>query len=132
MMLRSGVHVVVGTPGRIYDLLRRRALISDKICMFILDEADTLLGQDFKDQIFDIYHLLPANPQVGIFCATLSPEALHSTRKFMREPVCILLKRDQLTLVGIKQFRVNVVKEEFKFATLRDLYSILPISQAVI
>lgn len=106
--LQGGVHVVVGTPGRVYDMLRRRALRADSIKMFVLDEADEMLSRGFKDQIYDIFQLLPPKLQVGVFSATLPPEALEITRKFMNKPVRILVKRDELTLEGIKQFYVNV------------------------
>lgn len=61
---QAGVHVVVGTPGRVYDMLRRRALRADSIKMFVLDEADEMLSRGFKDQIYDIFQLLPPKIQV--------------------------------------------------------------------
>ena len=61
---QGGVHVVVGTPGRVYDMLRRRALRADSIKMFVLDEADEMLSRGFKDQIYDIFQLLPPKIQV--------------------------------------------------------------------
>ena len=82
-ILQGGVHVVVGTPGRVYDMLRRRALKPDYIKIFSLDEADEMLSRGFKDQIYDIFQLLPAKIQVGVFSATMPPEALEITRKFM-------------------------------------------------
>lgn len=131
-VLQGGVHVVVGTPGRVYDMLRRRALRADSIKMFVLDEADEMLSRGFKDQIYDIFQLLPPKLQVGVFSATLPPEALEITRKFMNKPVRILVKRDELTLEGIKQFYVNVEREEWKLDTLCDLYETLAITQSVI
>ena len=131
-ILQAGVHVIVGTPGRVYDMLRRRALKSDSIKIFALDEADEMLSRGFKDQIYDIFTLLPPKVQVGVFSATLPPEALEITRKFMTKPVRILVKRDELTLGGIKQFYVNVDKEQWKLDTLCDLYETLAITQSVI
>ncbi|XVF35051.1 hypothetical protein REPUB_Repub18cG0111600 [Reevesia pubescens] len=131
-ILASGVHVVVGTPGRVFDMLRRQSLRADHIKMFVLDEADEMLSRGFKDQIYDIFQLLPAKVQVGVFSATMPPEALEITRKFMNKPVRILVKRDELTLEGIKQFHVNVDKEEWKLETLCDLYETLAITQSVI
>lgn len=131
-ILQGGVHVVVGTPGRVYDMLRRRALRPDSIKMFCLDEADEMLSRGFKDQIYDIFQLLPHKLQVGVFSATMPPEALEITRKFMNKPVRILVKRDELTLEGIKQFYVNVEREEWKLDTLCDLYQTLAITQSVI
>ncbi|OEL18656.1 Eukaryotic initiation factor 4A-3 [Dichanthelium oligosanthes] len=131
-ILASGVHVVVGTPGRVFDMLRRQALRPNHIKMFVLDEADEMLSRGFKDQIYDIFQLLPAKIQVGVFSATMPPEALEITRKFMNKPVRILVKRDELTLEGIKQFYVNVEKEDWKLDTLCDLYETLAITQSVI
>ncbi|KAK8608336.1 hypothetical protein V6N13_023762 [Hibiscus sabdariffa] len=131
-ILQSGVHVVVGTPGRVFDMLRRQSLRPDYIKMFVLDEADEMLSRGFKDQIYDIFQLLPGKIQVGVFSATMPPEALEITRKFMNKPVRILVKRDELTLEGIKQFYVNVEKEEWKLETLCDLYETLAITQSVI
>lgn len=131
-ILQNGVHVVVGTPGRVYDMLRRRALRPDHIKAFVLDEADEMLSRGFKDQIYDIFQLLPSKLQVGVFSATLPPEALDMTRRFMNKPVRILVKRDELTLEGIKQFYVNVDREDWKLDTLCDLYETLAITQSVI
>ncbi|KAL3610780.1 hypothetical protein D5086_001800 [Populus alba] len=97
-ILQAGVHVVVGTPGRVFDMLRRQSLRPDYIKMFVLDEADEMLSRGFKDQIYDIFQLLPSKVQVGVFSATMPPEALEITRKFMNKPVRILVKRDELTL----------------------------------
>ncbi|KAF3447284.1 hypothetical protein FNV43_RR12466 [Rhamnella rubrinervis] len=115
--------------------LRRLCGVShrpDHIRMFVLDEADEMLSRGFKDQIYDIFQLLPSKIQVGVFSATMPPEALEITRKFMNKPVRILVKRDELTLEGIKQFHVNVDKEEWKLETLCDLYETLAITQSVI
>jgi len=123
---------VVGTPGRVYDMLSRRVLRPDHIKVLVLDEADEMLSRGFKDQIYDIFQALPSSIQVGLFSATMPPDALDLTRKFMREPVRILVKKEQLTLEGIKQYYVNVEKEEWKLDTLCDLYDTLNITQCVI
>lgn len=130
--LQTGVHIVVGTPGRVYDMLCRKVLRPDKIKVFILDEADEMLSRGFKDQIYDIFTMLPSSVQVGLFSATMPPEALEITQKFMNNPVQILVKRDELTLEGIKQFYISVEREEWKLETLCDLYDTLNITQAVI
>jgi len=130
--LQKGVHVVVGTPGRVYDMLCRKVLKASSIKVFILDEADEMLSRGFKDQIYDIFRVLPSNAQVGLFSATMPNEALEITQKFMNDPVRILVKRDELTLEGIKQFYIAVEKEEWKLETLCDLYDTLNITQAVI
>ena len=129
---REGVQVVVGTPGRVFDLINRRVLRTDTIRMFALDEADEMLSRGFKDQIYEVFQYLPAEVQVVLISATMPPEVLEVAKKFMRDPIRILVKRDELTLEGIKQFYVDVDKEEYKFETLGDLYKSLSITQAVI
>ena len=130
--LRSGVHVVVGTPGRVLDLLRTGELDTRDILSFVLDEADEMLSQGFKDQIHDVFTALPSEVQVCLFSATMPQEALEITRKFMRGPVQILVKNEDVTLEGIRQFYVDCEREEWKLATLMDLYDTLSIAQAVI
>uniref|UniRef100_A0A7S2NYM7 Helicase C-terminal domain-containing protein n=1 Tax=Leptocylindrus danicus TaxID=163516 RepID=A0A7S2NYM7_9STRA len=85
-----------------------------------------------KEQIYDIYRFLPPSTQVVLVSATLPGEVLDMTTKFMNDPIKVLVKRDELTLEGIKQFFVAVEKEEWKFDTLCDLYDTLTITQAVI
>lgn len=113
-------------------MLCRSVLRPDRIKLFILDEADEMLSRGFKDQIYDIFQALPSRVQVGLFSATMPGEALEITERFMREPVRILVKRDELTLEGIKQFYIAVDREDWKLDTLCDLYDTLNITQAVI
>ncbi|KAJ1929515.1 translation initiation factor eIF4A [Tieghemiomyces parasiticus] len=129
---QNGGHVIVGTPGRVFDMISRRAIKTDKIKMFVLDEADEMLSRGFKDQIYNVFQLLPPNIQVVLLSATMPAEVLEVTKMFMREPVRILVKRDELTLEGIRQFYVAVEKEEWKLETLCDLYETVAVTQAVI
>lgn len=124
--------VVSGTPGRVYDMIKRQALKTKGIKLLVIDEADELLSKGFKDQLYDIYRYLPPKTQVVLVSATLVAEVLEVTTKFMSDPIRILVKRDELTLEGIKQFFVAVEKEQWKFDTLCDLYDTLTITQAVI
>jgi translation initiation factor 4A len=130
--LREGVQVVVGTPGRVFDMIERNAIATDHMKMFVLDEADEMLSRGFKDQIYDIFQRLPSRVQVCLFSATMPAEILDISQRFMRDPVRILVKADELTLEGIKQFYVAVDKEDWKFETLCDLYETLTITQAII
>jgi len=130
--LDLGVQVVSGTPGRVFDMISRRNLRTRNIKMLILDEADEMLSRGFKEQIYDVYRYLPPATQVVVVSATLTNDVLSMTKKFMSDPIRILVKRDELTLEGIKQFFVAVEKEEWKFDTLCDLYDTLTITQAVI
>jgi ATP-dependent RNA helicase len=130
--LEAGQHVVSGTPGRVADMIKRRHLSTRHIKMIILDEADTLLEEGFQDNIQEIYRYLPPGTQVVIVSATLPKDVLSMTRKFMTDPVKILVKRDELTLEGLRQYFISVEKEDWKFDTLCDLYDTLTITQAVI
>jgi len=130
--LREGQHLVVGTPGRVKDLLERGALRADHLRLLVLDEADEMLSVGFKDQIHDIFRLLPPDVQVCLFSATMPPEILELTKKFMRTPARILVKKTELTLEGIQQFYVALEKEQWKLDVLCDLYETLTISQSII
>jgi translation initiation factor 4A len=131
-LLQNGQQIVVGTPGRVYDMINRKALSLQKCAMFVLDEADEMLSRGFKDQIYDVFQYLPSEVQVCLFSATMPQEILDISDKFMRNPKRILVKRAELTLEGIKQFYVAVEREEWKFETLCDLYETLTITQAII
>ncbi|PWN46998.1 putative TIF2-translation initiation factor eIF4A [Violaceomyces palustris] len=130
--LSDGAQIVVGTPGRVYDMINRRAFRTDHLKMFCLDEADEMLSRGFKDQMYEVFQLLPQDTQVVLLSATMPQDVLEVTKKFMRDPVRILVKRDELTLEGIKQFYVAVEKEDWKLDTLCDLYETVTITQAVI
>lgn len=81
------------------------------IKIFILDEADEMLSRGFKDQIYDVFRYMNEQIQVILLSATMPADVLEVTKKFMRNPVRILVKKEQLTLEGIKQFYVGVEKE---------------------
>jgi superfamily II DNA/RNA helicase len=125
-------HVITGCPGRVFDMMRRNHIDSNSIKMVILDEADEMLSTGFKDQIYNILQNLRNDIQVALFSATL-PEYIHSiTSKFMRNPVNIYVKVEQLTLEGISQFYVAVENDLQKYDTLKDLYSVISVSQCII
>ncbi|KAJ3305246.1 translation initiation factor eIF4A [Kappamyces sp. JEL0829] len=130
--LEAGPQIVVGTPGRVFDMINRGYLRADHIKMFVLDEADEMLSRGFKEQIYEVFQLLPPSVQVVLLSATMPSEVLEVTKSFMNDPVRILVKRDELTLEGIKQFFVAVDKEEWKLDTLCDLYDTVTVAQAVI
>lgn len=131
-VLEAGQHVVVGTPGRVYDMINRQALDPRGIKTFVLDEADEMLSRGFKDQIYDVFRYMSNKIQVILLSATMPADVLEVTQKFMRDPIRILVKKEQLTLEGIKQFYIGVEREEWKLDTLCDLYETLTITQAVI
>ncbi|KAH3662288.1 hypothetical protein OGAPHI_005538 [Ogataea philodendri] len=130
--LRNGAQIVVGTPGRVHDMIERGYFKTDAIKMFIMDEADEMLSTGFKEQIYNIFRFLPTSTQVVLLSATMPQDVLEVTSMFMRNPVRILVKKDELTLEGIKQFFIDVDEEQYKFDCLCDLYDSISVTQAVI
>jgi len=125
-------HIIVGCPGRVYDMMRRNHIISKDINLLVLDEADEMLSVGFKDQIYNIFQYLSADIQVGLFSATMPNELQSLTDKFMRNPVRILVKSEMLTLEGIKQYYVALNDDTQKYATLKDIFNIISMSQCII
>ena len=130
--LEKGPHVVVGTPGRIIDMIRRRSLFTDKVHTFVVDEADEMLSQGFIDSIKDMFGFLTKETLIYLFSATVPEEVLTLTENFMNEPEKILVKKENLTLEGISQYYINVQRHAWKFDTLTDIYSAINISQCII
>lgn len=124
--------IIVGCPGRIYDMLRRRKLNASKLKIIILDEADELLSVGFKEQVYNIFQHMPQNVQVGLFSATLPYEVHSLTDKFMRDPIKVLVKAEQLTLDGITQFYVALEDDGQKYDCLKDIFSSFSMSQCII
>ena len=130
--LDRGVQVVIGTPGRIYDMMRRYALKTNSLKCFVMDEADEMLSRGFKDQLCDIFRFISSDAQICLFSATMPEFALDITGKFMNNPLKILVQTDMITLEGIKQYYLGVEEERHKIATLYDLYERLRIKQTII
>ena len=125
-------HVVVGTPGRVHDMLRRRKINTKFIKLLIIDEADEMLSAGFKEQIYNIFNFLSNNVQVCLFSATLPVEIQSLTDKFMREPVKILVKTESITLEGIKQYYIALEDDSQKYETIKDIFESISLSQCII
>ena len=131
--IERGVHFVVGTPGRIYDLMTRRALSRDMIRVLILDEADQMLEDRFKEQVICILEQgFPQDCQIALFSATMPAEVAEFAEKILKNPVRILVPPEEVTLDGIKQYFVALEREDWKYDVLCDLYQQLTINQALI
>jgi len=131
--LKSGnPQVISGTPGRVGDMIKRHFVNTRHVKVLILDEADSLLEHGHARDLDEIYRFLPPGTQVVVVSATMSPEVIAMTKKFMNDPVKILVKREKLTLKALKQFYINVEEEAWKFDTLCDLYDTLTITQSVV
>jgi len=128
----SPPQIIIGCPGRVHDMIRRKYLKTHNINLMILDEADELLSHGFKDQIYKIFQFMNQDIQIGLFSATMPQELNSLTSKFLRNPVKILIKKELLTLQGIAQYFVALDNDEGKYQTLKDLFGTLSVSQALI
>jgi len=125
-------NIIVGTPGKISDELQRGKINPENIKLLVFDEADEMLSKGFSEQINDIFRKLSQNIQIALFSATLPPEILEITDKFMNDPYKILVKNEELSLEGIKQYYIDLERESVKFDVLSDLYSTIAITQCII
>lgn len=131
--LKAGAQFVVGTPGRIYDLIRRGDLSVDNIKYVILDEADQMLEDLFAEQIKAILdNKYPSTTRLALFSATMPQNVLEVAESYLNNPVRILLPPDEVTLDGIKQFYIGLDREDWKLPTLLDLYQQIAVNQALI
>ena len=131
--LEDGAQFIVGTPGRIFDLVNRNALDRSEIRVLIMDEADQMLEDLFYKQVMCILDKgFPEKTRVALFSATM-PETVRSVaEKILNNPVRILIPPDEVRLEGIQQFYIDLDREDHKFECICDLYKNLNISQAVI
>jgi translation initiation factor 4A len=125
-------HLIVGTPGRVENIINEGAFDPEKLKIFVLDEADELLSGNFIDPIRKMIQDLGENTQICVFSATFGKEELRHSQEFTRDPLMITLKREEMSLSIIKQYKVTLSNREYKMDTLFDLYEKLTISQAVI
>lgn len=130
--LDKSPNIVVGTPGRILDMITKNCLFTDKISTVVFDEADEILSYGFKETIHDIVSRIPETTQICLFSATMPDEVLELTTNFMRNPESILVKKEALTLEGITQFFINIKVSDWKYDILKDLYDTISISQCII
>ena len=129
--LREGPQVLVGSPGRVLDLIRRKQISLAYLQTFILDEADEMLSKGFIENIKEIISLIPTTTKILLFSATMPKEIVEITTKFMKDPAKILVKNEELTLEGIKQYYVYLKKED-KLDVLMQIYRGIEIAQAII
>ena len=129
---RDNDHIIIGTPGRIIDNVRRKKINLNSLSIFVLDEADEMLSKGFIDQIYEMFQIIPQNSQVALFSATIPEEVLKLSNKIIKNPVKILVKKDQITLEGIKQYYVGVERKEFKIEVLVDLFDTISVTQSII
>jgi len=131
--LDRGVQFLIGTPGRIYDLMNRRAFTTEHIKVIIVDEADQMLEDRFREQLQCILSLgFPSTARCALFSATMNADVVEFANKLLDKPVRILIPAEEVNLRGICQYAIALEREDWKFEVLLDLYKNLNISQALI
>ncbi|KAI6123533.1 P-loop containing nucleoside triphosphate hydrolase protein [Pisolithus croceorrhizus] len=132
---RITAHIVVGTPGTMIDLLRRKVIDSSEIKVFVLDEADNMLDQDgLSDQTLRVKNMLPRHPspQIILFSATFPDHVRNFANKFAPNANKIELQKEELSVEGIRQFYMDCRDAEHKYDILVSLYQLLTIGQSII
>lgn len=130
--LKDGATVVVGTPGRVRDLLNRQILTPAYLKMLIIDEADEMLSRGFLEQINEIMKLIPPDCQICFFSATIPTEIIKLTESIMNNPAKILIKKEEVTLEGIKQYFLLCSNDSIKYDNLFEIFSNIDVSQCII
>ena len=123
--------VIVGTPGRVLDMISKRFLYTNDIKLLIFDEADEMLSFGFQETIYGIIRYISKDTQICLFSATRTDETDELSNRFLNNPESILVEKKNVTLEGIKQYKV-LINEEWKYDTLIDIYNLLNISQCII
>ena len=130
--LRKNPQIIIGSPGRILDMIERNELYTNNINMIAIDEADEMLSTGFLESMYNIIKATPQSSQILLFSATMPEEILELSKKFMNDPEQILVNNEELTLEGIQQFYIKLDNYSWKFDVLIDLYSIINLSQCII
>lgn len=130
--LKSSPQIIIGTPGRILDMINRRHLFTNKLKLLIFDEADEILSLGFRDTIYNLVSFIPKETQICLFSATMPNDILELSERFMNNPSSILVKNDELSLDGIVQFYIKLDNNDMKYDVLKDIYNTFNISQCII
>lgn len=125
-------HIIVGCSGRIFDMIKRGHINMETVQMFALDEADEMLSYGFKEQIYNIFQFLNETVQVILFSATMPDDVIELSKKFMRNPVHIMMKAEKLNLECIRQYYIALPNDHSKFDTIKDLFTKISIGQCII
>jgi translation initiation factor 4A len=125
-------HVIIGTPGRLSDLINKEIINNSEIKLIIIDEADDVLSNSFRKQVKKIFNKIPKESQVVLISATIPSEMSELFDNLLKpDYLSILVKDDELTLDGITQYYINI-DEEYKLDALIDLYKFISIGQAIV
>ncbi len=116
-------HIIIGTPGRVFDMIKRKKINLYTVKLFIMDEADEMLSSGFRDQIKTIFEYFNDSIQNTIFSATMPREIIQLTQKFMNEPLRLTMKTTELSLNGIEQYFVAAQDDLHKYELLKAIYN---------
>ena len=117
--LKGNVQIIVGTPGRVMDHMRRHTIKLDELKMVVLDEADEMLNMGFREDMEEILSKIPHEHQTVLFSATMPKAILDITGQFQKNPILIKTVKKELTVQAIKQYYYQVRKEDKKEASAR-------------
>lgn len=130
--LDKSPQIIIGSPGRVLDMIQKNYLFTDKISTVVFDEADETLSYGFKLTIYNIIKTIPQTTQICLFSATIPTELLELSDNFMTNPQKLLVDKEALTLEGITQFYINIRVNDWKYDVLKDLYDTINIAQCII
>lgn len=130
-ILKKGVQIVIGTPGRVMDHMRRKTLKLDQVKMCVLDEADEMLNMGFEEDIETILKDVPKDRQTVLFSATMNKKILSITKKYLNKPKNVKIKAEELTVNEIEQISISI-KEAMKSETLMRLIEVYHPQKAIV
>jgi superfamily II DNA/RNA helicase len=125
-------HIIVGCPGRIFDMIRRKHINVFTVKLLVIDEADEMLSIGFKSQIYNIFQYFSDEIQVALFSASIPPEVLELSKKFMRTPLLITVAKEKINLKCIEQQFVALYDDYEKFDIFKKMFSMISINQCII
>ena len=130
-MLKKGVQIVIGTPGRIMDHMRRKTLKLDHVKMCVLDEADEMLNMGFEEDVETILKDVPEERQTVLFSATMNKRIMDITKKYLKNPKKVKIQAEELTVNEIEQISISI-KEAMKSETLMRLIEVYQPQKAIV
>ena len=126
-------HVIIGTPGRICDLLNKNIIDGNTVRILIIDEADDVLSSGFKKQVKKIFQSCSENAQVVLLSATIPEDMITIFPNILKEDyVSIYVRDEEISLEGIKQYQIANLLEKDKMPVLLDIYKVFSICQAIV
>jgi superfamily II DNA/RNA helicase len=125
-------NLIIGTLGRLKHMIEDKVISMHSIKIFVMDEADEVLADGISDKLNFIFQKMPTGIQTILISATMNPNVFTLTKKFLHDPIKILLKNSEVAVEIISQFYVEIDTEEGKLDTLLDLYGIASTTQTII